>query len=96
VSGGRYKVILAPAAERQLGRLRGITFLGLHGVIKALGNEPRPPGALKLTGVRSSWRLRVRIDGRPWRVIYRIDEQKGEVVVARVVARDEATYRGLR
>jgi mRNA interferase RelE/StbE len=91
-----YRVILAPAAERQFGRLRGALALALRGVLRALGDEPRPLGALKLAGLRNVWRLRVRIDGRRWRVIYRLDETRQEVVVARVAPRDEGTYRGLR
>lgn len=91
-----YRVILAPAAERQFNRLRGASALALRGVLRALGDEPKPRGALKLVGLRNVWRLRVRIDGRPWRVVYRLDEVRREVVVARIVPRDEGTYRGLR
>jgi mRNA interferase RelE/StbE len=86
---------LAPAADRQLGRLRGITFVALRGVILALRDQPRPPGARKLTGRANLWRVRIRIDGRPWRIVYRIDDQQLTIVVARAAARDEGTYRSL-
>ena len=91
-----FRVILSPAAERQLGKVRGASRVALIGMIFALGDQPRPPGALKIAGLRDVWRLRVRIDGRPWRVNYRLDERGGEIVVARIAARDEATYRRLR
>jgi mRNA-degrading endonuclease RelE of RelBE toxin-antitoxin system len=91
-----YRVILAPAAEREYGRLRGVAAVALRGILLALEDDARPRGALKLTGMRNVWRLRVRIDGRPWRVIYRLDETRREVVVARIAPRDEGTYRGLR
>ncbi len=91
-----YRVILSPAAVRQLGRLRGINQVALSGVIRALADEPRPPGAVRLTGLRNVWRVRVRVDGKPWRVIYRLDEAQREIVVARVVRRDEGTYRSVR
>ncbi len=91
-----YRVILAPEAERQLSRQRGTSAVALRGILLALGDEPRPRGALKLAGMRNVWRLRVRIDGRPWRVVYRLDAARGEVVVARIAPRDERTYRGLR
>lgn len=90
-----YAVFLRPAAQRQVDRLRGATSIAVLGVILALGNEPRPPGASKLTGLRNLWRLRVRIDGRSWRIIYEIDDKAHRVRVTRVVARDEGTYRGL-
>ena len=90
-----YQVILSPAAERQLGQLRGANQVALRGVIVALARDPRPAGAIKLVGRPKVFRLRVRVDGRPWRVIYRIDDMKREVVVARVARRDAVTYRGL-
>ena len=91
-----YRVILSPAAERQLGRLRGANQVALRGLILSLGDEPSPPGAVKLVGMPNVWRVRARVDSRPWRIIYRIDEARGEIVVARIAARDERTYRDLK
>lgn len=90
-----YQIILTPAAERQLDRLRGISFVATRGVILALRNEQRPPGSIKLSGSSNLWRLSIRVDGRPWRVLYKIDERRQEIVVTRVAPRDEGTYRGL-
>ena len=87
--------MLTPAAERQINRLRGINFIAARGVILALRDEPRPRGSGKLTGRTNLCRLRIRVDGRPWRIVYRIDERKQEVVVTRVAPRDEGTYRDL-
>jgi mRNA-degrading endonuclease RelE of RelBE toxin-antitoxin system len=86
------RVELTPAGARQLRRLRDAEALALRGVILALGEEPHPQGSGRLTGT-DLWRLRVRIDGVPWRVVYQVREAAGTVVVARVVRRDEATYR---
>ena len=69
-----YAVLLRPAAARQLRRLRGASFIALRGVVLALSDEPRPRGATKLVGTQDGWRLRVRVDGRPWRVVYTIDD----------------------
>lgn len=88
------RVELTPAAVRQLRRLRGVEALGLRGVILALGEDPYPSGSGKLAG-SDLWRLRVRIDGAPWRVVYQVREESGVVVVARIARRDEATYRRL-
>jgi len=90
-----YRVVLAPAAQRQLDRLRGSAVVGLRGVILALGDEPRPSGTVKLAGRRNLWRIRVRIDGRGWRVVYQLRERERLVIVTRVVPRDEGTYRNL-
>lgn len=90
-----HRVVLTPAAERQLGRHRGSTLLALRGVILALADEPHPSGATKLAGTDDLWRVRVRIDGQPWRVVYQIRATERLVVVTRVVRRDEATYRRL-
>lgn len=90
-----YRDILSPAAERQLSRVTGISQVALRGLILALRDEPRPRGSIKLAGLRNVWRLRARVDGRPWRVIYRIDDSRREIVIARVATRDQRTYRRL-
>lgn len=91
-----YRVSLRPAAARDLRRLRGPLQIALHGAILTLGRDPRPPGTTKLTGMRNTWRVRIRIDGVPWRIVYQIDEQRRWVRVTRVARRDESTYRDLR
>jgi len=90
-----FLVVLTPAAQRALDRVRGTTLLALRGVILALANDPRPPGASKLTSTRDLWRIRVRIEGVQWRVVYRLHPRQRQVVVTRVVRRDEGTYRRL-
>ncbi len=90
-----YRVILSPAAERQLSRVKGISQVAMRGLILALRDEPRPQGSVKLSGSRNVWRLRARVDGRAWRVIYRIVDSRREIVIARVATRDERTYRRL-
>lgn len=89
------RVELTPAAARQLRRLRAGEMLALRGVILGLGEDPHPAGSGKLAG-SDLWRARVRIDGVPWRVVYQVREAEGLIVVARIVRRDEATYRQLR
>lgn len=89
-----FHVELTPAASRQLRRLRPIELLVMRGVIRALGENPHPSGSGKLAG-SDLWRLRLHIDGAPWRIVYQIRESEHLVVVARIARRDEATYRGL-
>ena len=90
-----YKVVLHPSAQRQLEKLRGSLSIAVHGALLTLSDDPRPVGAIKLVGSSDLWRLRIRIDGRSWRVVYQIDDRAKVVRVARVVARTEGTYRGL-
>jgi hypothetical protein len=46
--------------------------------------------------LRNAWRVRVRVDDQSWRIIYRIEVHRNEIVIARVAMRDERTYRNLR
>lgn len=91
MSAGRFRVELAPAAQRQLRRLPPGSAAALRGPILALGLEPHPQGATKLIGT-DFWRLRV----GDLRVIYLIDEASGLVIVLRVARRSESTYRRMK
>lgn len=84
----RYRVELAPAAQRQLRRLPPGDAARLRGPILALGLEPRPPGCTRLAG-SDWWRIRV----GDLRAIDLVDDAKQLVVVLRVARRNESTYR---
>jgi mRNA interferase RelE/StbE len=88
VSGGGYRVELAPAAQRQLRRLPPGDAARLRGPILTLAVAPRPPGVVKLTGT-DFWRLRV----GDLRIIYAIDTMDSVIVVLNVARRSESTYR---
>jgi mRNA interferase RelE/StbE len=90
-----YRVRLTPAARRQLDRLSGPSLAAVRGTILGLASDPRPPGAAKLAGTRDIWRIRLRIDGQPWRIVYQVRRRDRVVIVTRVARRDEGTYRGL-
>ncbi len=85
---GRYRVELAPAAQRQLRRLPAGDAARLRGPILALAIDPRPPGTVKLSGTEF-WRLRV----GDLRIVYLIDDPDRLVVVLKVARRSERTYR---
>lgn len=84
----RYRVELAPAAERQLRRLPPGDAARLQAPILALATEPRPAGATNLVGTEF---LRLRVGDL--RVIYVVDDDARLVVVLRVARRAESTYR---
>jgi len=87
----RYRVDLAPAAQRELRRLPPGVSASLRGPILALALDPRPAAAGKLAET-DFWRLRV---GK-LRVVYAIDDANALVIVLRVARRSESTYRRLR
>lgn len=89
----RYRVVLTPAAQCQLDRVRGAPLAALRGVILGLSDEPKPPGSVKISGRQNLWRVRLRIDGQPWRVVYQLNRGEALVIVTRVVRRDEGIYR---
>ncbi|PYV17945.1 MAG: hypothetical protein DMG21_06640 [Acidobacteria bacterium] len=82
----RYRVLLRPAAVRDLERLEGDTKNRIEQAIANLGENPRPRGAKKLAGFENEWRLRV---GR-YRVLYLINDRETSLTVARVAHRREA------
>jgi mRNA interferase RelE/StbE len=88
VSEGAWRVVLAPAAQRQLRRLPPGEAARLRGPILALAIEHRPPGVAKLAET-DFWRLRV----GDLRAIYLVGEEVREVVVLKVARRSESAYR---
>ena len=65
-------------------------------MILGLGDEPLPPHAAKIAGTRDVWRIRLRIEGEPWRVVYQLRKRDRLVIVTRVVRSSEGTYRRIR
>ena len=88
MSAGRFRVDLAPAAQRQLRRLPPGSAAALRGPILALAIDPRPPGTAKVAA-SDFWRIRA----GDLRVIYAIADAARLVVVLRVARRSESTYR---
>jgi mRNA interferase RelE/StbE len=84
-----YEVRLARQAERRLRRIRRGDPSGyrrLSGAINALGQEPRPDGAIRLTGVDPpAWRLRV----GGYRIVYEVRDADLVVLVLNAAPRGE-------
>jgi mRNA interferase RelE/StbE len=87
----RYRVIISPAVQRQLRRITVSDRRRLEETLYRLADDPRPAASRKLRGYTGVWRIRV---GR-YRVIYEVLEEEVVIVILRVAARDDATYRGL-
>ncbi len=87
----RHRVVLAPAAARELDRLPPGSAASVRGPILALGIEPRPHGTMRVRGTPF-----MRIRTGSMRIIYLVDDEAVEVAVLRVARRSESTYRRLR
>jgi mRNA interferase RelE/StbE len=71
-----YTIRILRRAQKALARLPKKDYERVRDAIRALGENPRPPGARKLTD-REGWRIRV----GPYRVIYEIDDANRGVTV---------------
>jgi mRNA interferase RelE/StbE len=73
-----YEVGLTEAADRDLRKLPPDVQRRIARALEALGDEPRPPLAVPLSGtLRGSWRVRI----GNYRASYEIDESTGAVLV---------------
>ena len=83
----KYDVLLRSRAEKQLDRVPYADHPRIVRAMIALGTNPRPPGSRKL--LDDIQRIRI----GQYRVIYKIDDERKEVVVGKVARRREDTYR---
>ena len=80
-----YRVFLERAAEKDLRRLAPSIHDRIIVSIRALADNPRPPGSRKLTGSENDWRIRV----GDYRVVYEIADEIRVIRVNRVRHRRE-------
>ena len=66
-----YRISIEPAAQRELSKLPIDVRQDVADAISALANEPRPPGVRKLSGSKSSYRIRI----GDYRVLYTIADR---------------------
>jgi len=71
-----YTVLILRRAQKELAQLPGDTYERVRDAIRALSQNPRPPGSFKLIG-REGRRIRV----GNYRVIYEIDRTRKQVIV---------------
>jgi len=75
-----YDVLIKTSAERDMRKLSANLFQRVNAKILALRDDPRPAGALKLTGGLEGWRIRV----GDYRILYQIDDTARTVTIVRV------------
>jgi mRNA interferase RelE/StbE len=92
-TGSRYTVIPTSAAKRDLKRFHKNASLrpylaDIDKKIRALGANPRPRGAIKLTGGSPPCEYRIREND--YRILYSIDDKNRIVHIGRVKDRKDA------
>jgi mRNA interferase RelE/StbE len=81
-----YRVIVAPAPAKFLARLRDESLKRrMARALRALEDDPRPPGCLKLQGTDELYRVRV----GDYRVIYQVQDAVLVVLVVQMGNRRE-------
>ena len=78
-----YAVLIRPAAERDRRALPSEMRQRVNATLLGLAEQPRPAGALTLTGLRIRWRLRI----GDYRILYEIDDTEREVLILRIAHR---------
>lgn len=82
-----YTVLLERRAEREFRKLPSDVMARLDVVFRGLADNPRPSGAVKLSGqMGPGWRVRV----GEYRVLYRVDDDQHRVEIYRIKHRREA------
>ncbi len=81
-----FEIVLERSAEKDLRRLSDEVHDRVVEGISTLASNPRPPGAKKLSGTTSNWRIRV----GDYRVLYEIADTVRIVRVYRVRHRRDA------
>lgn len=71
-----YSINIKKRAAKALAKLPDRDYQRIRDTIRELGENPRPSGALKLTG-REGWRIRIGI----YRVIYQIEDDSKIVTI---------------
>lgn len=80
-----YSIVLSPAARKSLARLPAEIAARIITKISPLAENPRPPGAVALQGVKGDLRLRV----GDYRIIYRVEDDSQVVRVVKIAHRSE-------
>ena len=76
--------------KRELRRVPRPDRVRIAEAVRALADDPRPPGVVQLEP--DVYRLRV----GDYRVIYKVLDEERIILIGRVVRRSESTYRDLR
>ena len=80
----RWTIEFTRAGKKDFDAIRDVRLAKrIRAAIYALADDPRPPGSRKLEGRQDEWRVRV----GTWRVVYRVDDGRLVVLVAKAGSR---------
>lgn len=74
-----YTVLVLRRVQKEMAGLPDEPYQRIKSAMRALGENPRPPGCRKLGG-RQGWRIRV----GDYRVVYEVDDEQRVVTVLHV------------
>ena len=80
-----YRVELDRRARKGLDLLRGPAYVRAREALRALAEDPRPEGSVKLRGSPNAYRIRVGV----YRIVYVIDDDLKSVTVLAVQHRKD-------
>jgi mRNA interferase RelE/StbE len=81
-----FQIIVERSAEKDLKRIASEVRPKLATAIRALAEDPRPPGCRKLVGSDNDWRIRV----GSYRVIYDIADEIRIIRITRIRHRKDS------
>ena len=84
-----YRIEITPPARAEIRRLSGYLRATALKLIRALGNDPRPPRAKELRAKPNIYRIWLAGRGR---IVYEIDEQDSRILILRVRGKDRIDY----
>jgi mRNA interferase RelE/StbE len=89
-AGQHWTIIIGRQPQKVMRRLPGDLLERLDQKIRALADDPRPPGCKKLAGYDNLYRVRV----GDWRISYAVEDDRLIVLILEVAPRGGA-YRDL-
>jgi mRNA interferase RelE/StbE len=78
-----YEVVIQESASKALRKLDEQVRRRVAAAVDALADDPRPPGIKAVAGEHGSYRIRV----GDWRVLYEVDDERRQVLVAKIAHR---------
>lgn len=91
--GSEWRIRLVPSAEREFAALAQRFKREVKDLIDGLGEDPFQENSQPLRASDKGYRIYAA--GKRFRVLYRVNDHKGEVLILRIRDRGSA-YRGLR
>lgn len=87
-----YRIEVPPSVQKEIIALPGYVRAQARQLIRALGENPRPPRAKELRGKPNIYRIWL---ARRWRIAYEVDDDLYHVRILRVRQKEQIDYESL-